>query len=190
MHAQDTSLRVFINNIYANITGIDGELRDFTIGHPTISQDCAEIIKLSKEVAFIDLNQASIYKKVANIAMHIFHASPLKTVISREPLNQYLAIEEFKVLKATPNHQNAIIAIFYALHLLNQEQEVANKIEISCHSMAELTQVLCEIKLDDNNKNNLYQLLIASTRHLALLFEQLTYKTNTTLQYNLCPKNL
>ncbi|SFV88486.1 hypothetical protein MNB_SUP05-SYMBIONT-7-207 [hydrothermal vent metagenome] len=81
--------------------------------------------------------------------MHILYASPLATVIAREPLNQYLEIEEFKILKATPNHQNAIISIFYAIYLLNQE--IDNEIEISCHSLVELVQVLCEINLDDDN---------------------------------------
>ncbi|OIR25724.1 hypothetical protein [Bathymodiolus thermophilus thioautotrophic gill symbiont] len=180
MNSKNTSLRVFIGNIYENITGIGGKFRDITIGHPSISQDCDDIVKSSEEKVFIDLNQASVYKKCANIAIHILYASPLKTPISREPLNQYLKIEEFKILKATPNHQNAIIAIFYALHLLNQEQETKHKIEISCHSMI-------EIDLDDKNENNLYQFLIASTRYLALLFEQVVYKNNANLQYELCP---
>ncbi|CAB5505510.1 hypothetical protein [Bathymodiolus thermophilus thioautotrophic gill symbiont] len=180
MNSKNTSLRVFIGNIYENITGIGGKFRDITIGHPSISQDCDDIVKSNEEKVFIDLNQASVYKKCANIAIHILYASPLKTPISREPLNQCLKIEEFKILKATPNHQNAIIAIFYALHLLNQEQETKHKIKISCHSMI-------EIDLDDKNENNLYQFLIASTRYLALLFEQVVYKNNANLQYELCP---
>ncbi|WXU00689.1 MAG: hypothetical protein Ctma_1418 [Catillopecten margaritatus gill symbiont] len=189
MNSQDGSLCIFIRNFYENITGITGELRDITVGHPTISEDCNNIIQLSEEAAFIDLNQASFYKKIANIAIHILYVSPLKTAISKTgPLNQYLKVEEFKALRATPNHQNAIVAIFYAIHLLNQE--IDNKIEVSCHSLSELVQTLCAINMHDENETNLYQSLISTTKHLALLLEQITYKTNSTLQYQLCPGDL
>jgi hypothetical protein len=141
MNPQGNSLCVFIRNFYGNITGIVGEFRDITVGHPTISEDCSKIIQLSTENAFINLNQASFYKKIANVAIHILYVSPLNTVISKtRTLNQYLKVKEFKALQETHNHQNAMIAIFYAIHLLNQEIE--NKIEVSCHAIAELTQTL------------------------------------------------
>lgn len=54
--------------------------------------------------------------------------------------------------------------------------------QISCHSFVELIKTLRE--------KNLYQNLATLYRHLALLFEQITYETNTDLQYELYPKNL
>jgi len=189
MDSQDSSLYTFIKNFYENITGITGELRDITVGHPKIANDCNDIIQLSEESAFIVLSEANFYKKIANIAIHILHASPLETPVSKiGPLNQYLKVEEFKALKATHNHQNAMVAIFYAIHLLNQEVE--NNIEISCHSLADLIQILCVINMDDKDESNLYQSLVSATQYLALLLEQITYKTNTNLQYKFCPKNL
>lgn len=189
MDSQDDSLHAFIGNLYGNITGITGELRDITVGHPSISENCNRIIQLSEEKAFIDLTQASFYKKIANIAVHILYESPLESTIYKDsPINQYLKIEEFEALNTTHNHQNAMVAIFYAIYLLNQE--VKNEIEVSCHSVAELVQVLCAVDINNKNKISLHQSLVLTTKYLALLLEQITYKTNTALQYGLCPKNL
>lgn len=175
------SLYDFIEAYYEEITNIKGEYQQLNFSKPNIS-DCSEIIDTSKKHPFIELKNSSAYKKVANTIMHIFYASPLdKEISSKSPINQYLKIKEFVFLKDTNNHQNAIIAIAYGLYIINKEDEFSELINISCHSFVELVQTLCAINLKTAD------MLILSTKLLALLLEQITYKTNNKLEYESCP---
>ena len=74
----------------------------------SLNANCDTIIKngLNEELSFIDISsESNSFKKIANMVMHIFYASPLNTKISsNSPINQYLKIEEFNVLKNTPTN--------------------------------------------------------------------------------------
>ncbi len=178
-----SDLAEFIQSIYEEITNITGEFKDFSMGSADIS-DCDVIIDniQNKPLIAID-NGANAFKKVANVVMHIFYASPLKTpIFSDSPIAQFINpnFAELKNLKDTDNHQNALIAIAYGLFLLNQEKTFTQSIYFSCHSLVELIQTMCRMELD--NMDN----LLSSTHYLSLLFEQATYKCNADIEYQPC----
>lgn len=140
-------------------------------------------MKLKTELSFVGkLSEANPFKKTANLAMHILYASPLKTEIIKEsPIKQY-AVKELWSLANISNHQNALVAVTYALSTFSnnsfRDTELKN-VFVSYHYFVDLISVLCKIKICEGKYDNLFK----PASWLSLIFEQIVYKKHPNLEY-------
>lgn len=176
-----SNLYTFIENLYTKITNTSQETKEILIGYPIIESDCNEILTISQTHPFISLQNANIYKQVANVVIHIFYASPAEKPIIQKGFLNLIKNKELKVLHNDKNHQNALIAIIYGLYLINKEDDFSQPINISCHTMVDWVQTL--LTIDITKEEN----LLSATKFFSLLFEQTTYKCNLTKEYPHCP---
>jgi hypothetical protein len=158
---------------------------------PSISVNSTKIANIindskddNKSFLLMNLNQANLFKKTANLITHIYINSPIKNNIIkkfRTATTSNSNHSSFLVkLVDIPNHQNAVIAVAYSLYSLNKSFN--KKLKLSCHSFAELIQTLClsVITIELNNASEKdYQHLTQLTLLLSLLLEQIAYKTNS-----------
>lgn len=151
---------------------------DFTkeIGVSDVQIDIEELVTLCQEIRqdfphTDGLNQASVFKKVANFVAHFLHYRPIKSVV---PVIHGVDPDRADV--------NAIVAFDIAIACLEKskivksaevEIEVDRPIYVSGHSYRDIIEALSVTEVSPKQH---YQLL-------AVFFEQLVYKTNSHCEY-------
>ena len=118
---------------------------------------------------------ASPFKKAAAFLCQFIEANPIKTPL---PKNSTLAAGLETANETQPN-QNAVIALRIALESLHgaklkrsdgEECEVSRRLDLSKHSYADIVDALTDATSED-------------FKYVAVLLEQLAYKTNPRCQY-------
>ena len=118
---------------------------------------------------------ASPFKKAAAFLCHFVAANPIKTPL---PKNSALAVGLETANETQPN-QNAVIALRIALESLHgakltrsdgEECEVSRRLDLSKHSYADIVDAMTDATSKD-------------FKYVAVLLEQLAYKTNPRCQY-------
>lgn len=118
---------------------------------------------------------ASPFKKAAAFLCHFIAAQPIRTPL---PRGSALAAGLEAANGAEPN-QNAVVALRIAMESLHgaklmrsdgKECEVSRRLDLSKHSYADIVDALAEATAAD-------------FKYVAVLLEQLTYKTNPRCQY-------
>ena len=118
------------------------------------------------------ISKASAFKKVANFVCHFVAERPMTSPFPAEIIGPELA--------KIDNHQNAMVAFAIAVRCLNGStirrkdgaKAVSNPIEYSLHSYVDIIDALS---------------ILVAQQHwklVAVLFEQLVYKTNKDCQYD------
>jgi hypothetical protein len=118
------------------------------------------------------LQNASIFKKVANFVVYFISERPIQSDVP--------SIDLPEEISSIPNHVNTLVALFIAIAALHEatihgmdgeEKQLKNKIELSKHSFIDLVEALSSA-----TPNTHFKLV-------SVLFEQLAYKSNPECQY-------
>ena len=118
---------------------------------------------------------ASPFKKAAAFVCHFVEANPIKTPL---PKNSALAAG-LEAANETVANQNAVLALRIAMESLHgakltrsdgKECEVSRRLDLSKHSYADVVNALAQAAPED-------------FKYVAVLLEQLAYKTNPRCQY-------
>ena len=128
---------------------------------------------LSQEPGGVDA--ASPFKKAATFLCHFIEASPLKTPL---PPKSKLGAELASAIGTTPD-QNTVVALRLAMESLHGAKlrradgsafELTRRLDLSKHSYVDIVNALTDATRDHY-------------RYVAVLLEQLAYKTNPRCQY-------
>ena len=121
------------------------------------------------------IERASPFKKAAAFLCHFVAGEPIKTPL---PKQSALAIGLATANAAAPN-PNAVVALLIAMESLHRaklmrsdgtECEVSRRLDLSTHSYADIVDALTQVTPEH-------------FKYVAVLLEQLAYKTNPRCQY-------
>lgn len=175
-------MRIIYNDggINADVVGLLQYINEFTkeLGLVDVQVDdvaCTSVLNGMKlDFPHVDgIEQASVFKKLGNFLTYFIAEAPIKSSFPVEKIGENLA--------KIRNHQNAIVGLHLVLDSLHNasicsgdtEKIIQNRVKISQHSYVDIINAINTVTPRDH-----YHLV-------TVLLEQMVYKDNPELQYEL-----